>query len=265
MVGFDKGQQPNKSLDGLAVPNVNPDLSATADITLSERLATNERICFMGPSPKGPFDIDEQLALSMIDEDENNRLVVRPVWSATDIVRNPRNKWTVDFGLMTENEAKRFKAPYVFVKHVAFPIRSKNRRKAYATYWWQYAEARPGMRKALKDNPDILLLQASRNTASLFGQGLRYFVIKVLWSSPATTTTSSAYCTPNSTKSGRCAWARRSKTAPATRRPPPSRPSPSPGPRPGRRIPPCPRAHQRRRGAAARRARRLAEPRRRIT
>jgi hypothetical protein len=30
-----------------------------------------------------------------------------------------------------------------------YPVRSQNRRAAYAQKWWQYAEARPGMRKAL--------------------------------------------------------------------------------------------------------------------
>ena len=32
-----------------------------------------------------------------------------------------------------------------------FPIRSQNRRASYADKWWQYAEARPGMRLAMKD------------------------------------------------------------------------------------------------------------------
>ncbi len=34
-------------------------------------------------------------------------------------------------------------------KEHVYPIRSQNRRAAYAEKWWQYAEARPGMREAL--------------------------------------------------------------------------------------------------------------------
>ena len=34
-----------------------------------------------------------------------------------------------------------------------YPIRSQNRRVAYAEKWWQYAEARPGMRAALAGKP----------------------------------------------------------------------------------------------------------------
>ena len=33
---------------------------------------------------------------------------------------------------------------------MVYPIRSQNRRAAYARKWWQYAEARPGMRAALR-------------------------------------------------------------------------------------------------------------------
>ena len=35
-------------------------------------------------------------------------------------------------------------------------MRSKNRRESYAQKWWQYAEARPGMRAALKGLPRFI-------------------------------------------------------------------------------------------------------------
>lgn len=40
--------------------------------------------------------------------------------------------------------------PFEYLKEHVYPIRSKNRRASYAEKWWQYAEARPGMRKALE-------------------------------------------------------------------------------------------------------------------
>lgn len=149
MVGFDDGTQSDKRLDGSTVITVNPDLTSQANITQARILSANEGICFMGPSAKGPFDIDATFAEDLIRADDRNRLVVRPVWSATDIVRIKRNKWTIDFALMTEEEAKEFSAPYTYLLDVAYPIRSKNRRKAYAEYWWRYAEPRPGMRIAV--------------------------------------------------------------------------------------------------------------------
>jgi hypothetical protein len=58
--------------------------------------------------------------------------------------------WTIDFGLMSLEKAAQYEMPFECVKKHVYPIRSKNRRAAYAEKWWQYAEARPGMRRALK-------------------------------------------------------------------------------------------------------------------
>jgi hypothetical protein len=50
---------------------------------------------------------------------------------------------------MASEEAAQYEAPFEHVKVHVFPVRSRNRRAAYAKRWWQYAEARPGMRRAL--------------------------------------------------------------------------------------------------------------------
>ncbi len=154
MVGFDDGAETTHDLDGRSVGRINPDLTATVDITIAHQLQENERICFMGASPKAPFDIDESLAKTMLNatnrSGRQNSDVVRPVRSGIDIGQRPRGKWTIDFGLVSEEEAAQYEIPYEHVKKTVFPIRSKNRRPAYAKRWWQYAEARPGMRAALE-------------------------------------------------------------------------------------------------------------------
>jgi hypothetical protein len=78
-----------------------------------------------------------------------NSDVVKRVASAIDLVQDQRNKWTIDFGLMDKVEAAGYEMPFEYAKKNVYPIRSKNRRAAYAQKWWQYAEARPGMRAAL--------------------------------------------------------------------------------------------------------------------
>jgi hypothetical protein len=108
----------------------------------------------MGPSPKGPFDLDSMTAKQMLDAPLNvngrpNSDVVRPVASGIDLVQRPREKWTIDFALMNEKDAAEYERPFEYLREVVFPIRSQNRRASYAAKWWQYAEARPGMRKAL--------------------------------------------------------------------------------------------------------------------
>jgi hypothetical protein len=155
MIAFDDGTECNYMLDGRIVRNINPDLSAETDTTTAEQLTENENICFMGPSGKAPFDISDERAQEMLKAPINvngrpNRDVVRPVKSGIDLVREDRSMWTIDFGLREEADAAEYEAPFKYVLKNVYPIRSQNRRKAYADKWWLYAEPRPGMRRALK-------------------------------------------------------------------------------------------------------------------
>ncbi|MGE5601456.1 MAG: class I SAM-dependent DNA methyltransferase, partial [Nitrososphaerales archaeon] len=154
MVGFDSGAEPDHTLDGREVAVINPDLTSMIDVTKARRLAENVDICFMGPSPKAPFDIDVETARSMLSAPANingrpNSDVVRPVASAVDLTQRSRGKWTIDFRLMSLEEASCYEIPFEYVKKHVYPVRSNNRRASYANRWWQYAEARPGMRAAL--------------------------------------------------------------------------------------------------------------------
>ena len=160
MVGFDDGQEKDLILDMLPVANINSDLTASIDITRAAHLKENESICFMGPSPKGPFDIDAEIAEKMIEADEKNREVIRPVISAIDITRNFRGRWTIDFQMMSMEQASYYKIPFEYVKEHVYPVRSQNNRAAYAEKWWQYAEPRPGMRAALKGKNRFIVTPA---------------------------------------------------------------------------------------------------------
>ena len=154
IVGFDGGSQAEKMLDGKPVPIIHANLTSEAETTSAVQLGENTGIGFMGPSPKGPFDIDVQVAQLMLNAPLNingrpNSDVVRRVASGIDLVQKSRNKWTIDFGLMPEAEAAQYERPFEYLLANVYPIRSRNRRAAYAAKWWQYAEARPGMRRAL--------------------------------------------------------------------------------------------------------------------
>ncbi len=88
------------------------------------------------------------LAMPLNVNGQPNSDVVVPVVSAVDIVRRSRSLWTIDFGLMSESDAALYEAPFEYVHQHVHPIRSKNRRESYRLRWWQYAEARPGLRAA---------------------------------------------------------------------------------------------------------------------
>jgi len=154
MVGFDDGTEQGRALDGHTVAAINADLTIGVNLTTIRRLAENAGLSFQGPSPKAPFDIPETVARGMLHASVNingrpNADVVRPVVSAIDLVGRARHEWTIDFGLLSLPQAAEYEAPFEYAKAHVYPIRSRNRRAAYAERWWQYAEARPGMREAL--------------------------------------------------------------------------------------------------------------------
>jgi hypothetical protein len=156
IVGFDGGTRTERQLDGRAVPEIYADLTSQVDLSATQLLKENEGVSFMGPSAKGPFDIDHATARKMLEDESNgmdspNSDVVRPVASATDLVKQSRGMWTIDFGHRSLRDAERYRMPFDYVKEHVYPVRSRNRRKAYADRWWQYAEARPGMRSALSN------------------------------------------------------------------------------------------------------------------
>jgi len=148
-------------LDGVPVSHINADLTANVDVTQAKPLNENKNLSFMGPSPKAPFDIPADVANKLLAASnasgKPNSDVVRPVVSAVDIVRGSRQEWTIDFGLMSLEEAARYELPFEHVKLHVYPIRSRNRRAAYAEKWWQYAEARPGLRKAVENFQRIVV------------------------------------------------------------------------------------------------------------
>ena len=156
MVGFDIGSETTFMLNDRFVSHINSDLTTAIDLTTAVVLLENLGIAFQGPSPKAPFDIDAATAGAMLAAPLNingrsNADVVRSLVSAVDLVQCPRGLYTIDFALLPEEEAAQYEAPFEYVKRVVYPIRSQNRRAAYAARWWQYAEARSGMRAALQN------------------------------------------------------------------------------------------------------------------
>ncbi len=145
---------PGALLDGKPVPTINANLTAAADTTQAVVLKQNLNLCFMGPSPKAPFDIGRSTVMPLLAPAGNpdcrpNSDVLRPVVSAVDIAQRSRGEWTIDFGLLPNGEASRYEAPFEYVKTVVLPVREK-RRDDYRGLWWQYARPRPDMRIALR-------------------------------------------------------------------------------------------------------------------
>ncbi len=157
MVGFDDGQERDRVLDGEAVQEINPDLTSFVYISQANQLVENQNLCFMGPSPKAPFDIEADVANQMLAAPLNpngrpNSDVVRPVVSAVDIVRRSRGMFTIYFGVdMSEEDAAQYVMPFEYVKTRVLPIRLKSRQtEREKQLYWLYARPRPEMTEALE-------------------------------------------------------------------------------------------------------------------
>jgi hypothetical protein len=81
-IGQDDSSQRDRELDGDIVATINPDLTTGVDLTKARRLPENANAAFMGDIKVGPFDIEADLARSLIatpnPDGRSNRDVVRP-------------------------------------------------------------------------------------------------------------------------------------------------------------------------------------------
>ncbi len=155
IVGFDNGEETERLLDGKTVGTINADLSAKAsDVTSARTLSENEGIVFLGMMKGGPFDIDEGIAQSMLTSQGNpngkpNSDVVRQRMGAQDITKGWGGGYVIDFGILIEEEACLYEAPFEYVKRVVKPIRDTNNRESTRKRYWRFGEARPALRAAL--------------------------------------------------------------------------------------------------------------------
>jgi type II restriction/modification system DNA methylase subunit YeeA len=155
MVGFDRGGEAVRELDGSAVQRINADLTASADFTATARLTENSGVVFKGDAKVGVFDVSPATASEMLASLGNpnarpNSDVLRPWLNARDITGRPRGYWIIDFGTnMPETVAASYQVPFQHVVEHVLPVRRKSKRAAYRERYWIHGESRPGMRQAL--------------------------------------------------------------------------------------------------------------------
>jgi type II restriction/modification system DNA methylase subunit YeeA len=154
IVGFDDGNEDQRTIEKSSVGTINSNLTGGIDLTKALRLPKNIGLAFMGDTKGGAFDVDEKTAKGLIDQPNpdgrSNKDVVRPWVNSLDVARRPRGMWIIDIPPGTAlDQAALYEAPFEYLKQHVKPVREKNKRALYAEKWWIHAEARPGMRKAL--------------------------------------------------------------------------------------------------------------------
>ena len=141
-------------LDGRIVQRINPDLTETIDLTAACRLRENRGASFQGPVLVGNFDIPGELAREWLQSPLNpngisNANVFRPLRNGRDLTTRPRDRWVIDFNIMSEHEAALFEKPFEYIRVNVKPVRIKNRRAGRALSWWKHGETGVSMWRAI--------------------------------------------------------------------------------------------------------------------
>ncbi len=159
LVCFDKRKDVSSRLNGISTDEINSDLSNGhhgVDLTAASRLEQNSGIAFLGTKKGGPFDLNADLARSMLLKPLNvngrpNSDVLHRRFTGTDLARRVQDRWIIDFGHgVTEEEAALYEIPFSYVVEHVKPVRDINRREWRRLHYWLHSETAPGLRNALK-------------------------------------------------------------------------------------------------------------------
>ena len=161
IICFDNGTDQDRTLDGLAVNNINIDLTAGLDSTQAKRLVANRNLAFQGIGKVGDFDIPEAVAVDMLRQHNPhgrpNTEVIKRWINGTDITQRPRNVWVVDFGVdMSMDAAALYEKPFEYVKEKVMPTRINNKMRWRAENWWLHGYPATTMRQALAALPKYI-------------------------------------------------------------------------------------------------------------
>jgi type II restriction/modification system DNA methylase subunit YeeA len=153
IVGFDLGTETKKVLNGVAVENINSDLSASLDLTETQRLPENVRLAFQGPVMVGAFDIDKATARDLLKQPNPhgrpNSEVIFPFINAADLTGRRRGWYIIDFRQHTEEDASMYEAPFEYVEKHVKPSRERNRDPQRRKFWWRHGRSGAALRSAL--------------------------------------------------------------------------------------------------------------------
>lgn len=134
-------------------PRLNHDLSGTADVASASVLALRSNMGLSTPGFKlhgAGFILQPEEANRILEASPSAQLVVRPYRHGKDLAGRPRGVFLIDFGLMSEAEARRHAVPFQIVQDRVKPERDANRREIRRRFWWRFGEPNPGFREKME-------------------------------------------------------------------------------------------------------------------
>lgn len=160
MVGFDRGDDTERTLNGHPVAVINANLTSATDTTCAVRLSRNRGVSFQGPVKVGPFEIPDDLALSFLVDPTPagapNSDVLRPWANGVSITQREAPSWIIDFRELPLVEASNYERPFEHIRRHVKPERDKTRRDKRRRLWWVHGEVNNSFRNAVAIHPRYL-------------------------------------------------------------------------------------------------------------
>ncbi|HUZ55669.1 MAG TPA: type IIL restriction-modification enzyme MmeI, partial [Streptosporangiaceae bacterium] len=167
--GHPNGQE-IRVLDGLRVAGISPSLDPPSRIPGNPYpLAANADQSFIGSYVLGlGFILDPEEARALIDKNPWNTAVLFPYLNGEDL--NSRwdcsaRRWVINFHDWPIERAREYDEVFAIVHTKVRPERQRTRpdgtyvlRKPLPQRWWQYAEKRPALRRAIADLETVLVI-----------------------------------------------------------------------------------------------------------
>ncbi|ACY96014.1 conserved hypothetical protein [Thermomonospora curvata DSM 43183] len=149
-------------LDDREVPGITSTLDSQSRIAGDpHRLAANADKSFIGSYVLGMgFVLTPEQAHKLIEKDPRNRDVLFPYLNGDDLNSHwdlSASRWVINFHDWDEDKARTYPDCYEIVEQKVKPFRAQNNRKVYREYWWQYAEKRPALHRAIRNLQRVLV------------------------------------------------------------------------------------------------------------
>ena len=157
-------------LDGRPVPSITPSLDPMSRVSgTPERLAANAEQSFIGCYVLGSgFILDADQAQELIRRDGRNRDVVFSYLNGEDLNSRPdcsAARWVIDFNDWSIERAQQYPDVFAIIDRHVRPERQRTKddgsyvlRKPLPQRWWQYADKRPALRKAIAGLERVLVI-----------------------------------------------------------------------------------------------------------
>ena len=135
------------------------------------RLVANMGQSFIGSYVLGEgFVLTPEQAQELIQQNPKESGSGLPILPGGEGPELPRpdaspSRWVINFGSMTEEEAREYPEPFEIVERDVKPKRMLNNRKVYRDYWWQYGEKRPAMMEKIASRDQVLVIALVSRTA----------------------------------------------------------------------------------------------------